>query len=183
MLKDSSRSMFILVCLIGAFLSCHAQQSPSGNVSLTEQQKDLGAKLAGVTKSYLEKKIGLAAFGGKPFCGYRLLDVEDHGSRVTEYVNAICQEFYLKGNGRLEKGTGVALPLALTIARGDDGFEVLSHQEPRDGNEFKPDVEKIFPQRVQPEILSNSQWREAMMQQISADAEKYFATGPQNQSR
>ena len=171
------RPAIAVTCLVWVFVSCHAQQSPLRSDSLTAQQRELGSKLAKTTSLYLDQKIGLAGFGGKPFCGYKLLDVEESDIRVYEYVDVLCQEYYVKGNGKLEKGTAIALPVALTIAKAGTAFEVISHEEPRDGDEFAPDIKRIFPERVQPEIFNDlrSRWRDAIMQQITADAERYYA--------
>src|SRR5204862_7176469 len=154
-------------------VSCRAEQSPFSSDSLTTHQKELGAQLAMVTTSYLNEKIGIASFGGKKFCGYKLLGVEETDKSISEYVDVLCQEFYLKGNRKLEKGTGISLPVALVLAKSDGSFDVIKHQTPRDGDAFMPDIEAIFPRKVQPEILSDlrSPWRDSILSPFTADAE------------
>src|SRR5438876_11088059 len=98
--------IFSVLLTAGFFLmSCHAQQLSSE--MLTAHQRELAAQLKNVTKDYLVTKIGMSALGGKVFCEYKVLDLEENGENINEYVYTICQEYYLKGNGQLEKGTGI----------------------------------------------------------------------------
>lgn len=175
--KYSDRPTILAICLLWALCSCYGEQSPLNSESLTAPQKELGAQLVKVTTAYLNQKIGIAGFGGKSFCGYKLLDVEENEKVVLEYVNVLCQEYYLKGNGRLEKGTGIIQPVALTIAKSAGDFQITKHEVPRDGDEFMPDIELLFPKKAQQEIRSDlhSRWSDPILSQIRAEAEKYYS--------
>jgi hypothetical protein len=170
--------MIVVSCLVWALVSCRAEQSPLTSDSLTPRQRELGAQLEGITTSYLNQKIGIASFGGQKFCGYKLLDVEETDKGISEYVDVLCQEFYLKGNGKLAKGTGISLPVALILAKSNGSFDVIKHQTPRDGDQFVPDIEAMFPRKVQSEILSDqrTRWNEPILSQLTIEAEKHYAS-------
>src|SRR2546425_13154697 len=95
--KHNVTPTILLICFMWPFVSCHAQQPRLSSDSLSPRQKELGSQLANVTTSYLDQKIGLVGFGGKPFCGYKLLELEETEKGVSEYVEVLCQEFYQKG--------------------------------------------------------------------------------------
>ncbi|HBB96534.1 MAG TPA: hypothetical protein DC054_14195 [Blastocatellia bacterium] len=170
--------MIVVICLGWALVCCRAEQSPFSSDSLTPRQKELGGQLTKVTTSYLNQKIGVAGFGGKPFCGYKLLDVEENEKGIFEYLDVLCQEYYLKGNGKLEKGTGIMQPVALTITKSNGDFQIVKHEVPRDGDGFNPDIEALFPKKAQQEIRSDLRngWGQSILSQLTVEAAKYYAT-------
>lgn len=144
-----------------------------GHYELTDQQKQLADTLKGVTQNYLVENFGGSAFGGKPFCAYKVLDVEvnDENTLIKEYLFVTCQEYHLN-NGGLEKGSGTSFPVALSIQR-DSQYKITSHQIPRDGSMNSSDIENIFPKRTHEEIYSD-EIRSNLLDQTKKEAEDYF---------
>jgi hypothetical protein len=169
--------IFSVLLSVGLLLlNCRSQQPQLSSEMLTAHQKELAAQLHDVTTNYVDKTIGVASFGGKPFCAYRILDVEESGDNINEYVFAICQEYYLKDNTKLAKGTGVSLPVALNIGKRDGAFRILGHQEPADGDRYSVDVQRIFPKKTHYEILQAINYGEGarMQSSIETDARNYY---------
>src|SRR5207253_11211992 len=117
----------------------------------TVRQRELGDQLRVVTKTYLAEKIGIVGFNrGKPFCGYKLLDLEEDGNTIKEYVDAICQEYYIKDQ-KLETGSAIGMPVVVVIGKSSQADRVISHEEPGIGDSFMIDVKRIFPVKTQEE--------------------------------
>lgn len=60
---------------------------------MNDKQKELAQSLTGVTDDYLTENIGKTGFGGKTFCTYKTLDIEETKQGVNEYLFAVCQEY------------------------------------------------------------------------------------------
>lgn len=100
-----------------------------------------------IIKDYLNQKVASKGSGGKAYCAYEVLDAEKSGASERLYLWAVCQEYYRK-NQKLEAGTGSSSPVALTIRQENEKVEVLSHQKPRDGSYYSPDLEAMFSKKA-----------------------------------
>jgi hypothetical protein len=89
-----------------------------------------------------------ANFGGTTFVEFEKLGEEKSGPRTTVYVWLYAQEFYEK-EGRLEKGTGVSLPLAMYF----NNAELVALVAPRDGSLYTEDIQKLFPDSIKQQPL------------------------------
>ena len=104
-------------------------------------------------KDYLSKELASTGFGGKSYCAYEVLGAESDGRKEKIYLWVLCQEYY-QINQTLKQGTGSSFPLALTVQRKNDEFQVISHRKPRDGASYTKDLQVIFPDRVRTKIQS-----------------------------
>lgn len=104
------------------------------------------------TKNYLDRNISIVGFDGKSFCSYEVLGFKESGEIVNEYLWVLCQEFY-KENSNLKRGSGVSLPVALSIERQESNYKIVRHRIPRDGNLNSRDVEEIFPKSIHDKIF------------------------------
>jgi len=139
---------------------------------LTPAQQQLAADLTDVTKTYLVAHVGMASFGGKAFCAYKVLNIEQRNEELTEYVYTVCMEYYLK-SGTLEQGTGLGLPVALVLRREGPGYVVVSHQSAGDGGYVRA-VERIFPKKTHEEILGAGSTYTSWKVEVEDEAKKYF---------
>lgn len=160
-------------CIVLAVIQCGWGKSKMASQQLNGNQVQLAAELKDVTKNYLVEKLGETGFGGRPFCAYKVMDIERNGDDINEYVYAGCQEYYLK-DGQLTKGTGLSLPVALLVRKQGSGYAVISHRIPGDGAQFSRDVEKIFPKRTHEEIYSAGLNYQAWQVEAEAAAKQYF---------
>ena len=64
--------MIYLLTIITLFIGC-----ANGHYQLNNKQQELAQSLAGVTDDYLTEHIGKTGFGGKTFCTYKTLDIEE----------------------------------------------------------------------------------------------------------
>jgi len=140
---------------------------------LTSAQRQLAAELRDVTKTYLESHLGVAGFGGKSFCAYKVMELDQSEERLREFVYAVCQEYYLK-NGVVEEGTGLGLPVVLTLRRTGLMYQVVGHQTPGDGGQYSRDVERLFPKQTHREIFEAGPNYTAWKDEVAGEARKYF---------
>jgi hypothetical protein len=160
------------VLVVTAASSCGGY-SIFGDDQLSSKHRQLAAEMKGTIKTYLEQHISETGFGGKPFCEYDVLGIEQNGEQFHTYIYAICQEYYLKGQD-LTKGTGLALPIALLMQKDGTQYRVLSHESTRDGAEFSVDVERIFPRNLHKRIFAEPQNNRAILDEIETEAKQYF---------
>jgi hypothetical protein len=159
--------------MVLAVFRCGWGKTNLASQQLSSQQIQLAAELKDITKNDLVEKFGETGFGGRSFCAYKVLDVEQKGEDINEYVYAACQEYYLKG-GELTKGTGSALPVALLIRKEGLGYRVISHQTPGDGARFSGDIERIFPKKTHDEIYSAGLNYKSWQGEVESEAKRYF---------
>ena len=143
------------------------------NDQLSPKQLQLAAEMKATLKSYLEQNISEKGFGGKAFCAYKVLGIEQNGEQIRTYIYAICQEYYLKGQD-LTKGTGLALPIALLMQKDGSEYRVVSHEAPHDGDRYSTDVERIFPRNLHKRIFAEPQNNTGIMGEIETEAKQYF---------
>lgn len=143
------------------------------NDQLSPKQEQLAAQMKGTIKTYLEQNISEIGFGGKAFCAYRMLGIDQSGEQIHAYIYALCQEYYLKGQD-LTKGTGLAMPVALRVQKDGAQYRVVSHETPHDGSRFSVDVERIFPRNLHKRIFAEPQNTQAIQGEIENDAGQYF---------
>jgi len=101
--------------------------------------------IAEVIQLALTDRIGIASFGGEPFCSYALLMPlqTDTDGTIKAYVWVFCQEFY-EQNGALQRGTGSSVAAALTLEERVEGWSV-EFQRPISGNQYWTSIQEIFP--------------------------------------
>lgn len=108
--------------------------------------------IAEVIQLALVDRIGATAFGGEPFCSYELfmpLQTEIDGT-IKAYMRVRCQEFY-EDCGALLRGTGISVPVALTLEEREEGWSV-DHQTPTYGSAGGVSIYDIFPPQAWPRI-------------------------------
>jgi hypothetical protein len=165
----------VLVFLSGfMLLACGGVTRPAGVQTSAARQRQLADESRKVTKDYLVTKVGVAGFGGKVFCAYKSLGVEESGDEVKEYVYALCQEYSRSGGG-VNKGTGLKLPLVLHLRKQGGSYAVLNHQAPRDAG-YKREIEQLFPREMQDEIFSLESNSASLEAEAEAEARDYFGT-------
>jgi hypothetical protein len=105
------------------------------------------AKLSSLVRNYVIDKAGSKSNNGKVFCSYEILGVTGNDNNLSLYINALIQEYYHKDN-MLIKGAGSFLPIALSIAMKNSGYQILKCEIPRDGPDNWKDCKRIFPKAV-----------------------------------
>ncbi len=107
---------------------------------------------AEVIQLALTDRIGIASYGGEPFCSYELfmpLQTETDGT-IKAYMQVRCQEFY-KDCGALLRGTGISVPVALTLKKQEEGWNV-ELQQPSYSSSGGVSIYDIFPPQAWPRI-------------------------------
>lgn len=133
--------------------------------------------IAEVIHLALTERIGIASFGGEPFCSYELLMPlqTDADGTIKAYLQVLCKEFY-NDCGVLLRGTGISVPVALTLEEREEGWSV-EHQTPKYGSAGGVSIYDIFPSQAWP-LLSAPTHRTADGKTFSQNniqqAEDYF---------
>jgi len=110
-------------------------------------------------------------FGGKVFCAHKVLDVEEKGDAVNEYVYTIYQE-YNSRNEVLREGTGTGVPVVLQIEKRDREYQVISHRIPGDSPRYPDDVERMFPKKTHNEIFYGR--RDNLLAEVQKEAREFY---------
>ena len=133
--------------------------------------------IAEVIQFALVDRIGVASFGGEPFCSYELfmpLQTETDGT-IKAYMRVRCQEFY-EDCGALLRGTGISVPVALTLEEREEGWSV-EHQTPTYGSAGGVSIYDIFPPQAWPRISAptgRTADGKTLSQNNIQQAEEYF---------
>lgn len=159
--------------MVFAIVECGWGRGKPPSQGLDSRQLRLAADLKDETKKYLVETFGTTGFGGKSFCAFKVLDIEQQNEDVNEYVYTVCQEYYLT-NGNLTKGTGSGLPVALLLKKDGANYKVISHQVPGDGAQFSRDVDRIFPKRTREEIYSAGLNYKSWQAEVESEAKRHF---------
>ncbi len=122
-----------------------------------------------IIKDYLNQKVASKGFGGKAYCAYEVLDTEKSGLDESLYLWVVCQEYHRQGQ-KLEEGTGGSFPVALKIRQENEKVEVLSHQTPRDGSYYVPDLKAMFSKKAFASANSVNSERVAKLQNVIKQA-------------
>lgn len=154
-------------------VNCRPGQAGVASEQLDQQQRQLATELKDVTKNYLVQQFGETGFGGKSFCAFKLLDIEQKGDDVNEYVYTVCQEYYLK-NDELKQGTGSGLPVALQLRKEGASYKVISHKAPGDGARYSRDIEEFFPKKTHAEIFAAGSDYKSWKEEVENEARNYF---------
>ena len=139
--------MFIGTATMGCQNTTTADTSQRNQIEPTIQIEEL--------KSYLAVNVGAVAFGGKVFCAYNVLGTQQQEEITTLYLWTLCQEFYQEQQ-QLRKGTGVSVPVSVTLENKGDSRQIIEYTIPRDGSYYGEDIKAIFPQSVWPKISPQS---------------------------
>ncbi|MFA9403744.1 MAG: hypothetical protein ACERKY_11855, partial [Anaerolineales bacterium] len=108
--------------------------------------------VAEVIQLALVGRMGATAFGGVPFCSYELfmpLQTETDGT-IIAYMQVRCQE-YFDDCGVLQRGTGISVPVELTLKKQEDGWNV-EIQKPSYGSAGGESIYDITPPQAWPRI-------------------------------
>lgn len=143
--------------------------SPSATIT-TPTPTDLFANSLSIT-DYLQSKIGMKGFNGNVYCAYKVLD--SSGSKPqTLYLLALCQEYYEKNTAKLP-GTGIVVPVALSLKWTGEAFDITSHKTPAPGSEYETSLRSIFPQTLAGEILTDKFATDIKLLQQKVDSAVY----------
>jgi hypothetical protein len=160
--------MIYLLTIITLFIGC-----TNSYYQVSDKQKGLAQSLAGMTDAYLTENIGKTGFGGKTFCTYKTLDIEEAKQGVNEYLYVVCQEYYLN-DGHLKAGTGTGLPVVLSLQKENQTYKVVGHKTPRDGSQNWHDIETLFPAGTHEEIQAIRNGPNFWREELEKKAINYF---------
>lgn len=95
-------------------------------------------------EQYMNSQIGFTSQGGQLYSAFEVLGYEAGDEQITLYLWVLCKEYAKTG-----EGSGISVPISVTIGKKDGQYTIISHQMPRDGDLYAEDIKKIFPKDVQ----------------------------------
>ncbi|ADU29121.1 hypothetical protein [Evansella cellulosilytica] len=110
----------------------------------------ISADDAKVIEKYLTEEIMTPNFGGAVFAEYEILETENDVEEI--YLWALIQEYYQKGEV-IEEGSGMSVPIVLSVRKESQSTKIVSHSLPRDGSYFTDDIKEMFPRHIQNKIF------------------------------
>ena len=164
----AGKFMIYLLTIITLFIGC-----ANAHYQLNNKQQELAQSLVGVTDDYLTEHIGKTGFGGKTFCTYKTLDIEETAQGINEYLFAVCQEYYFD-DGHLKGGTATGLPVVLSLQKENQTYKVVGHKTPRDGSQNWHDIQTLFPAGTHEEIQAIRNGPNFWREELEKKASNYF---------
>ncbi|QFT87702.1 hypothetical protein FIU87_03470 [Bacillus sp. THAF10] len=133
--------LFIMVTLTGIyFLTNNGVQSSNPTPVLDEQ----------VIEKYLSEEMMNPNSGGKIFVAYEILATDKNEGEI--YLWALIEEYYKKGEF-IGQGSGMSVPVVLTLSENDDSMEIKSHSLPSDGSFYEKSIKEMFPKKIHQKIF------------------------------
>ena len=102
------------------------------------------------------------------FYSYDPLGIKKDNNKIYIYMAILEDDCYLKEN-QLEKSSSSALFYKFTIK----DQKIIKYEMPKDGNEYKDSIKKIFPKKLQNKILNYDFTK--LNQENKSKIEKYYA--------
>jgi hypothetical protein len=81
----------------------------------------------------------------KKFEVHRIYGTSEENGVITVYLHSYFGGFNKKTGNAMQGGH--SLPALMKIKKGSTGYSVIDYQEPKDGDLYKPSLEKMFPER------------------------------------
>ncbi len=101
----------------------------------------------GLIVPYLETNKEFAWVGEKRFASIHLFGIDGvSADKKTGYAWVLVESYVRKGD-KLVTQAGFSAPMVFEIAYVNNDYQVVSHQMPKDGQEYWPSIEKMFPKK------------------------------------
>jgi hypothetical protein len=95
----------------------------------------------------------MKGFNGNVYCAYDVLK-RTEPKPDSLYLLVLCQEYYEKLKTKYP-GTGITVPLSLSLKWNGEGFEITGHKIPKMGANYEASLKSIFPADLAQNINSD----------------------------
>jgi hypothetical protein len=128
-------------------------------------------------KDYLVMNYGIGVHGGKEFCGYQPLGMENDAKMIKLYLWVGCFEYYPNENGQIKQGTGSIIPVVLYVEWRHSQYRIVDTKDAGLGysnlkNNFPPEIQKLVLIRDNPDAFNKA--TEKLMTEIDQQAKNFF---------
>jgi len=125
-------------------------------------------------KDFLVEKVGVTAFGGKVFCAYQVMGIEQESQVIKIYLWAFLQE-YLVEQQSLVEGTGTSEPIVIFVKMQNGKYEIFDYKDAGEGYQY---LTQNFPPGILPLInLPADEYNQrsaSLSNETRNEAETYF---------
>ena len=136
--------------------------------------------LEGIIEDYCIKHPHI---GGNPseekyFCSFEVYGIKKFPGKFEIYLWVYCNEYHLI-KGRLTEGGGDSLPVAITLKKKGDSYEVVGCKVPGSGDAYGRHIKRIFPKyavdKIFPKTVAESNKRSRKLEEEALEkARKYY---------
>ena len=128
-------------------------------------------------KDYLIMNYGIGVHGGKEFCAYQPLGMENDGKVVKLYLWIGCIEYYLNENGQIKQGTGSIIPVVLFVEWRHSQYRIVDTKDAGLGymdlkNNFPSPIQKLVLIRDNPDAFNKA--TEKLISELDQEAKDFF---------
>jgi hypothetical protein len=148
--------LMLVICL----LAFGIYSRPVGSTPLSQEE------IQEIEKAIIEK-IGFKSYGGQLFCVYNLLGSARASGTIIVYTIAATGEFTKSDDGSVLERSGGISPVVLKLTNG----KVISAECPGLGDNYAPDIRRLFPRRYHSTIFSRKsqeELQEKLRQQVAS---------------
>lgn len=129
---------------------------------------------------FIKDIVGVDALVNRTFCAYQVYGLEAKKRDIHKYLWVVCHEYDVEDNQLFQKRGG-SFPVALTLNKNSQGYQIVNHKIPRQGKEGTSDLTAIFPDFILENSsfpLNNSAYSEYLITRLGNDtkqaAKAYF---------
>lgn len=104
-------------------------------------------------ENYINNHIGSRNIGRDLFSVYEVLDTEEKDGLLKFYLWVRCSE-YKNMNGDLQEGTGVSLPMVISVQNQGNNYKIINYETPTGTRHYEDEVKDLFPPQIHEEIFT-----------------------------
>lgn len=111
--------------------------------------------------------------GNFQFADTEVLKAETNGNQTTVYAWVLYEEYSYK-NGPVRE-VGAHIPVAITVEKISDYYELVEFWKPKDGNEYMESLKQKFPAKLQGKKLNSQNYVDKQMKRCEEAVSSFYA--------
>ncbi|GGB53009.1 hypothetical protein [Fictibacillus barbaricus] len=134
-------SVVYILFLVFIISSCHnsSEKLIDGKVQISEEIDNM------ISEYIIQNSSKAYANTDKKFEVHRIYGTSEKNGVISVYLHSYFGGFNKKSGNSMQGGH--SLPALMKIKKDSSGYSVVDYQEPKDGDLYKPSLEKMFPER------------------------------------
>ena len=142
--------LVILFLVVGSFIGIMLFFSYANTETWIENSEDLYQQsVEFIKKEHLRTGYDNKEQDYQVFVDYHGFGIEEKDQKKYVYLWILEESYYVKNN-KLRSSQGSSMPYKFTFK--DDN--ILSYETPKDGSLYAPSIKKLFPDRIENQVLS-----------------------------
>lgn len=113
--------------------------------------------------------------GNYRFVDVEILDAVVNENETTVYAWALYEE-YSYDNGEILSESGAHFPVAISVEKVSDYYELIEFWQPEDGNRYAASIKEKFPHKLHAKAIDSGRYIEKQMEKCEEAVNAFFAT-------